>query len=79
MGENEKYRKLLWTAPELLRLPEHDRPQSGTKPGDVYSFAILMQEILYRAAPYFAEALASKGARQKYTNEAYFYHWMDSH
>ena len=64
MEENQKYRKLLWTAPELLRLPEHDRPQYGTKSGDVFSFAILMQEILYRAAPYFDKALTSKGASQ---------------
>ena len=64
MEENQKYRKLLWTAPELLRLPEHDRPQYGTKSGDVFSFAILMQEILYRAAPYFDKALTPKGASQ---------------
>ncbi|XP_041356301.1 atrial natriuretic peptide receptor 1-like [Gigantopelta aegis] len=40
------YSKMLWTAPELLRLacplPE------GTPKGDVYSFAIICQEIVYR-------------------------------
>ena len=36
----------LWTAPELLRL--HTPPLEGTQKGDVYSFAIICQEILYR-------------------------------
>ena len=61
MAEYQKYRKLLWTAPELLRLQEYERPASGTKAGDVYSFAILIQEILHRAVPYFNETLTPKG------------------
>lgn len=36
----------LWTAPELLRM--HSRPLEGTLKGDVYSFAIICQEIVYR-------------------------------
>ncbi|XP_069316280.1 guanylate cyclase 2G-like [Eulemur rufifrons] len=36
--------ELYWTAPELLRLPEV--PRSGTPKGDVYSFAILMRELI---------------------------------
>ncbi|KAM3857529.1 LOW QUALITY PROTEIN: retinal guanylyl cyclase 2 [Diretmus argenteus] len=42
--------ELLWTAPELLRsghLGVH-----GTLPGDVYSFAIIMQEVVMRAPPF---------------------------
>ena len=62
--EYQKYRKLLWTAPELLRLSDSQRPACGTKAGDVYSFAILLQEILYRATPYFDVALTPKGALQ---------------
>uniref|UniRef100_A0A6Q2Z1Z0 Guanylate cyclase n=1 Tax=Esox lucius TaxID=8010 RepID=A0A6Q2Z1Z0_ESOLU len=42
-GEN-----LLWTAPELLRRPQ----QGGSFPGDVYSFAIIIQEVILRSAPY---------------------------
>ena len=38
---------LLWTAPELLRM--HHRPPNGTQKGDVYSFAIICQEIVYRS------------------------------
>ncbi|XP_041356549.1 atrial natriuretic peptide receptor 1-like [Gigantopelta aegis] len=36
----------LWSAPELLRI--HHRPPEGTQKGDVYSFAIICQEIVYR-------------------------------
>ncbi|ELW62084.1 Guanylate cyclase 2G [Tupaia chinensis] len=44
---NEKmtnHAELYWTAPELLRLPEV--PWSGTPKGDVYSFAILMRQLI---------------------------------
>ena len=61
IGEYQKYKKQLWTAPELLRMPEHLRPDCGTKEGDVFSFAIVLQEILYRAMPYFIETLTPKG------------------
>ena len=53
VGEFELYRDQLWTAPELLRLKT--RPTNGTQKGDVYSFAIILQEIIYRAAPYFID------------------------
>ncbi|XP_053543436.1 retinal guanylyl cyclase 2 [Ictalurus punctatus] len=41
---------LFWTAPELLRDPESQR--KGTFKGDVYSFAIILQEVVVRGAPY---------------------------
>nr|CDS31849.1 retinal guanylyl cyclase 2 [Hymenolepis microstoma] len=40
----------LWTAPELLR--NNDATLYGTKPGDVYSFAIVMHEVFYQCKPY---------------------------
>ena len=52
-GELERYRSLLWTAPELLRM--NIRPVYGTQKGDVYSFAIIAQEIVYRAPPFFMD------------------------
>ena len=41
---------LLWTAPELLR--ELDRPVYGTQKGDVYSYGIILQEIVVKDGPY---------------------------
>ena len=36
----------LWTAPELLANPCYS--PKGTKEGDVYSFSIILHEIIYR-------------------------------
>ncbi|XP_070536363.1 atrial natriuretic peptide receptor 1-like isoform X2 [Ptychodera flava] len=48
--EYVEYARKLWTAPELLNL---DIPlQKGTQKGDVYSFGIILQEILVRGGPY---------------------------
>jgi len=51
MDEFQFYNDQLWTAPELLRMTT--RPISGTQKADVYSFAIILQEIMFRAEPYF--------------------------
>ena len=53
------YKKLLWTAPELLRQPT--MPLKGSQKGDVFSFGIILQEILFHASPYFATDLTPKG------------------
>lgn len=57
-------KELLWTAPELLRTMktqppqhhhhhhQHGRVQMGTQLGDVYSFGIIMQEVVVRGEPY---------------------------
>ncbi|NXU57047.1 GUC2F cyclase, partial [Turnix velox] len=42
--------ELLWTAPELLRDP--DMCRKGTFKGDIYSFAIILQEVVVRGPPY---------------------------
>jgi len=46
---------MLWTAPEILieREKEQNKFVPGTQEGDVYSFAIIVQEILYRNGPFF--------------------------
>jgi len=41
---------LFWTAPEILRDPNLKR--KGTYAADVYSFAIIMQEVISRCAPF---------------------------
>ncbi|TGZ69521.1 hypothetical protein CRM22_003703 [Opisthorchis felineus] len=57
-GESRKIddKELLWTAPEHLR--ESPLVYMGSQKGDVYSFAILMQEIITRSAPYSMLELA---------------------
>lgn len=52
------YRDLLWVAPELLRIP--NRPSRGTQKGDVYSFAIILQEFHTREGPYSANFMEPK-------------------
>uniref|UniRef100_A0A673ILW1 Guanylate cyclase n=1 Tax=Sinocyclocheilus rhinocerous TaxID=307959 RepID=A0A673ILW1_9TELE len=41
---------LLWTAPEILREPYPGL--YGSHPGDVYSFSIIMQEVVMRGPPF---------------------------
>ncbi|KAK2140351.1 hypothetical protein LSH36_1384g00003 [Paralvinella palmiformis] len=48
--EDMVHRKMLWTAPEILR--ENVTLLRGSQPGDVYSFAIICYEILTRKEPY---------------------------
>ncbi|XP_061491974.1 guanylate cyclase 2G-like isoform X2 [Rhineura floridana] len=43
--EDTSYEDLYWTAPELLRMGEY--PFHGTQRGDVYSFAIIIRELIY--------------------------------
>ncbi|XP_006816871.2 atrial natriuretic peptide receptor 1-like [Saccoglossus kowalevskii] len=46
VGEYAVYRSKLWTAPELLRNPPPDG--KGTHKGDIYSFGVVLQEIVTR-------------------------------
>ncbi|KAJ1140382.1 hypothetical protein NDU88_006735 [Pleurodeles waltl] len=43
--KNTKYAELFWMAPELLRLDYC--PYQGTQKGDVYSFAIIIRELIH--------------------------------
>ncbi|OWA53393.1 Atrial natriuretic peptide receptor 1 [Hypsibius exemplaris] len=47
--EERDYELLLWRSPELLR---RTMPPEGTQKGDVYSFAILLQQIILRSPPF---------------------------
>ncbi|XP_008424221.1 retinal guanylyl cyclase 2 [Poecilia reticulata] len=42
--------ELFWTAPEFLR--DHTNFRKGTYKGDVYSFSIILQEVVVRGPPY---------------------------
>ncbi|NXG12961.1 GUC2F cyclase, partial [Grallaria varia] len=50
--------ELLWTAPELLRDP--DMRRKGTFKGDIYSFAIILQEVVARGPPYCTSELSAE-------------------
>ena len=59
---------MLWTAPELLYKRHAGlntrKTVPGTQPGDIYGFAIILQEILYRSLPYQAtgeQTMVTKG------------------
>ncbi|XP_014866140.1 PREDICTED: retinal guanylyl cyclase 2-like isoform X2 [Poecilia mexicana] len=42
--------ELFWTAPEFLR--DHTNFRKGTYKGDIYSFSIILQEVVVRGPPY---------------------------
>lgn len=54
---------LLWRAPEILRQAV---PASGTQKGDVYSFGIIAQEVVYRRGPFYIpnSSLKARGASE---------------
>ncbi|XP_034940312.1 receptor-type guanylate cyclase gcy-12 isoform X3 [Chelonus insularis] len=56
-------RDLLWTAPELLR--HTGLRKKGTQPGDVYSFGIIMQEVVVRGEPFCMLALSPEDIVEK--------------
>jgi hypothetical protein len=50
---------MLWMAPEHLRRDEYVR--QGSQKGDVYSFSIILQEIVTRKSPYALGYTKPKG------------------
>lgn len=52
---------MFWTAPELLR--QGGLPVNGTPKGDIFSFAIIMWELMYnsKGSPYQDINLEPKG------------------
>uniref|UniRef100_A0A8C8CTN2 Guanylate cyclase n=1 Tax=Oncorhynchus tshawytscha TaxID=74940 RepID=A0A8C8CTN2_ONCTS len=57
--EDPSAEELLWTAPEILRSPHPGL--CGTQLGDVYSFAIIMQEVVLRGPPFCMLDLSAEG------------------
>ncbi|KAL5017257.1 hypothetical protein ScPMuIL_006846 [Solemya velum] len=63
INDSAEYTSLLWTAPELLR--QDQPPANGTQPGDVYSFGIILHEIIYRDGTFPAPMLTPKGVVER--------------
>lgn len=49
----------LWTAPEILR--ENFPPPRGTQKGDIYSFSIVLFEIIMRSEPFNFDHITPRG------------------
>lgn len=54
---------LFWTAPEFLR--DLSITRKGTCKGDVYSFAIILQEVVVRGPPYCMLGLSAEGVSSR--------------
>ncbi|XP_077980630.1 speract receptor-like [Glandiceps talaboti] len=50
IGEFAFYQRLLWRAPEFLRMS--NPPPEGSQKGDIYSFGIILYEIVLRQGPF---------------------------
>ncbi|XP_033122630.1 atrial natriuretic peptide receptor 1-like [Anneissia japonica] len=51
LDENEQCKKLLWTAPEILRQTTVDQKKLSIQ-ADVYAYGIILQEIVLRTGPF---------------------------
>lgn len=61
--DNAYFQTLLWKAPEDIQ-----RNSSGTQEGDVYSFGIILQEIILREEPFSMFQLPAEGTNLTITS-----------
>ncbi|XP_074648740.1 speract receptor-like [Tubulanus polymorphus] len=63
VGDYKFYKGLWWTAPEILKLPDCNSVR--TQAGDIYSFGIVLYEVIYRRTPYSTEILSPQDIVQR--------------
>ena len=57
--------ELLWQAPELLKsTSSDDKDENKSKEGDIYSFGIILSEIITREDPYADYEMEPKGQQR---------------
>lgn len=57
--EVRELRRQLWRAPELIRLT--NPPPRGTQKGDIYSFGLVLYQVVSRRGPWSQCTLSDKG------------------
>jgi guanylate cyclase len=65
-------KRLLWKAPELLR--NHNPPLRGTQKGDVFSFGIILYEIIGRKGPWgdLLYTMSPKGNTKLFVSQLFY-------
>ncbi|XP_077978153.1 atrial natriuretic peptide receptor 1-like [Glandiceps talaboti] len=65
-NQQDRFLRKIWTAPEILRM--NFPPICGTQRGDVYSFGIILFEIIERSAPYTFEHITPRDVVNRIRN-----------
>ncbi|CAG2192758.1 ANPRA [Mytilus edulis] len=62
-SEYQRFSNQFWTAPE--HVTTEDKPRYGSQKGDIYSFGIILYEIIFRTEPYNTDLISPQDVIQK--------------